>query len=368
MRRLLALLLWSVPLTAQAPITHPIWSDEYKMWLKPPCNLPHTGECEGVASVVLDAPQNANLPAQVVQITAKNTPSLAVTPKAASDTFVVECDYGTTGVVPSIADTAGLTYSPVGLANTSTNLEQFLFISAPIASTAVDTLTCPQGKNFGEIYVVEITGAVIPDGATQSTAASGPATGTVTTTPGDVVLAFCITGTCSNAAGWSALTNYDDNLVAEATSVTGTSLSASFPTTQNYVLTLIALKTAPPPPPPTINIGLAGSITLVGGAPAVPLAVSVLCNQWNGTAWTSLGNATLSSTGVLAGLLQINPAYADSKGNIAFQFCVSGIPDCYASTFPLAEFQQGSSGITVNLTLFSLAAPYIKTASFGLTP
>jgi hypothetical protein len=307
--------------------------------------------------------------AQVVQIQAKNTPSLAVTPKAASDTFVVECDYGTTGVVPSIADTAGLTYSPVGTANTSTNLEQFVFVSAPIAVLTADTLTCPAGKNFGEIYVAELTGAMIVDGLTQSNSASSPATGTVTTTSGDVVLAFCITNTCFNAAsGWSGLTNYDDNLVAEATSVTGTSLTASFATTSNWVLSLIALKPAPPPPPPTINIGLSGSITLVGGAPAVPLAVSVNANQWNGTAWTSLGKATLSSTGSLSGILQINPAYADANGNIGFQFCVSGIPDCFEPTFPLAEFQQGSSGMVVTVTLFSLAAPYPKTFSLSLTP
>jgi|HubBroStandDraft_5_1064220.scaffolds.fasta_scaffold62091_1 hypothetical protein len=306
--------------------------------------------------------------AQVVQIVAKNTPSIAVTPKAAKDTFVVECDYGTTGVVPSIADTAGLTYTQAGNTNTSTNLEQFVFVSAPISSTAADTLTCAAGKNFGEIYVLELTGPMTVDAVTSWNGANSPAAGAVTTTPGDVALAFCITGTCTNSSGWSALTNYDDNLVAEATSVTVASVTASFATTSNWILTLISLKAAAPPPPPAINLGLSGNITLVGGTPILPVAGSLVVNQWNGTAWTSLGKATLSSTGVLAGQLAINPAYVDANGNIAFQFCAPGLTNCVAQTFPLAEFQQGSTGLTVNVTIFSLSAPFPKTFSVSLVP
>jgi len=307
--------------------------------------------------------------AQVVQTVALNTPSLTVTPKAVNDTFVVECDYGTTGVVPSIADTLGLTYAPVGTQpNTSTNLEQFVFVSSPIAVLTQDTLTCAAGKNFGEIYVVELTGPLTVDSFTQTNNTASPATGTLTTSAGDIVLAFCVTGTCSSASGWGALTNYDDNLVAENIAPTVPSLTVSFPTTSNWMLTLVSLTPAQPPPPPAITVGLAGSVTLVGGAPAVPIAVHVTANQWNGTAWTSLGNATLSSTGVLAGSLQINPAYVDANGNIAFQFCVSGIPDCVAQTFPLAIFQQGSTGMTVGITLFSLAVPVPKSFSVSLTP
>lgn len=31
-----------------------VWDDDLKMWLKPPCNVPHEGECHGLAAVSLD--------------------------------------------------------------------------------------------------------------------------------------------------------------------------------------------------------------------------------------------------------------------------------------------------------------------------
>jgi hypothetical protein len=305
--------------------------------------------------------------AQVVQIVAKNTRSVAVTPKVANDTFVVECDYGTTGVVPSIADTAGLTYTQAGGTNTSTNLEQFVFVSSPTTALTADTLTCPTGKNFGEIYVVELTGPLTVDGVSVVNGLTSPATGTLTPAAGDFVVAFCITGTCSDASEWGALTNYDDNLVAEFTSANGTTLTPSFATTSNWVLTMVSLKPAPPAPPATINLGVSGSITLVSGAPVINPGGALVANQWNGTTWTALGVVTLNSTGTLSGQLGINPAYVDSSGNISFQFCVPGVINCVTETFQLVEFQQGSTGLVINAVIFP-AVLVPKSVSIALTP
>lgn len=305
--------------------------------------------------------------AQIVQTVANSSPSLAVTPKAVNDTFLVECDYGMTGTAASFTDSSGLVYTPVGTTNSSTNFEQFVFLSAPITSTKSDTLTCPKGKNFGEIYIVELTGPLAVDNFSASNGAASPAKGTVATSAGDIVLGFCITGECSNASGWTALTTFDNNLVAQANSITTPSLTVSFATSTNWILFLVALKPAPPAPPATINLGVSGSITLVSGAPVINPGGALVANQWNGTTWTALGVVTLNSTGTLSGQLGINPAYVDSSGNISFQFCVPGVIKCVAETFPLVEFQQGSTGLVINAVIFpTVLVP--KSFSIALTP
>lgn len=192
-------------------------------------------------------------PAAAQSTVAARLPSVIVTPKAAGDTLVVECDYNSNAAVAgAVSDSAGTAYSPAGTVNVSASgFAQLVAISAPLASTSPLTVKCPSSPASGEIYVVEMRGAFALDTFIATNGPSSPASASLPAAAGDTVLAFCITGACSNAQGWTTLSTFDSNLVASELAA-GANVSGSFPTTGSWVLTLVALKpTAAPSPPPT---------------------------------------------------------------------------------------------------------------------
>jgi hypothetical protein len=186
---------------------------------------------------------------QVLQTVAART-SVTITPKSAGNTLAVQCDAVSGLAGGKVTDSSGTAFTPIGRVN-GTTIQQSVFLSGPLASAATDTVACPAG----EIYVVELPGAVSVDGASgliQTNGATSTASGTLPTTAGDLVLAFCVTGTCTLPAGWTSLSTFDSNLVAWQVA-SGSNVVASFPVNDAWVLTLVALKpagSAPPPPPP----------------------------------------------------------------------------------------------------------------------
>ncbi len=319
--------------------------------------------------------------AQIAQTVAGSAVTQTIVPKAVGDTLLVECDYK--GAPPSsvaISDSLGTIYTAIGVADISNGPSQFVSISGALSSVASRVVQCPaapSGSAFGEIYIVELKGAMSVDAEAQANGAKSPAQVTVQASSGDVVIAFCVTGTCSLPSGWTALSAFDDNLAAWEES-TAASVSASFSVTSNWVLTAVSLKpivVASASLPITLAINSAtpnlSSLTFDDGTavyvgPIVP-------QQLNGTTWVPAGSVASDANGHLTGTFTINPTYADANGNISLQFTLPGIANLGQQTMPLAKFQQGSTGFTVKEVLFkSLFLKQLlaveKSSSVTLTP
>jgi hypothetical protein len=318
---------------------------------------------------------------QIAQTVASSASTQTITPKAVGDTFLVECDYN--GVPPTsvaISDSIGTVYTSVGVADTSNGPSQFVSISNPLPTAVSRVVTCPapaSGSTFGEIYIVELTGAMSVEAEAQANGAKSPAQVTLQATSGDVLVAFCITGTCTLPSGWTALSALDDNLVAWNKS-TSSSVSASFSVTSNWVLTAVSLKptvVAAASLPITLAINSASpnlsSLTFDDGT--VVYVGAIVPEQWNGSTWVSAGSVASDANGKLTGTFTINPQYADANGNISLQFALPGIANMGQQTMPLSKFQQGSTGFTVKEVLFkSLFLKQLlaveKSSSVTLTP
>ena len=319
--------------------------------------------------------------AQIAQTAANSFRSKAIIPKAVGNTLLVQCDYN--GPPPknaAISDSIGTVYASIGVINATSDLAQFVSISAALTSLSSRKVRCPAaptGTTFGEIYIVELTGGMSVDGEAQANGAATPAVVTVPATSGDVVVAFCVTGTCSLSSGWTSLSSFNNNLVAWQKSSTS-SVSSSFDVTSDWVLTAISLEPtvlSPPPLPITLTINSTSpdvsSLTFDDGT-AVYVG-AIVPQQLNGTAWVSTGTITSDANGILTGTFTISPGYADVHGNVSFQFTLPGIANLGQQTMPLVKFQQGSTGFTIKEVLFkslfmkSLLAVE-KSSSVSLTP
>jgi hypothetical protein len=102
-----------------------------------------------------------------------------------------------------------------------------------------------------------------------------------------------------------------------------------------------------------------GSVILPG-----PIIIS---QQQNSTATFNSGVITSDGNGNLSGSLTINPNYADQNGIVTFSFGIPAIPNLLTYPVPVASFQQGSTGLTLNLVLFKKAL-VVKSQTIALTP
>jgi hypothetical protein len=207
--------------------------------------------------------------AQVVQTVAASAPSISITPKAAGDVLLVQCDYtGTAG--SGVTDSAKTVYTQVGAVNKATGLAQFVSLSAPLAAAAT-TVTCPAGTAFAEIYIAEMAAGSTLDSFVQANGATSAAAGTVTSTAGDTVVGFCISGTCAAPSGWTAFSVFDSNVVASV-EATGASTAASFSASAAWVLTLVSMKAPPVVAPPALS---SASLTCTPSFPGVTFSTFV---------------------------------------------------------------------------------------------
>jgi hypothetical protein len=319
--------------------------------------------------------------AQIAQTAANSVRSQSITPKAVGNTLLVQCDYnGPAPLSAAITDSIGTIYASIGLINATADRSQFVSMSTALTSVLARAVRCPippSGTTFGEIYIVELTGGMSVDGLAQANGAATPALVTAPAASGDVVVAFCVTGTCSLASGWTPLSSFNNNLVAWQKSSASNVLS-SFDVSSDWVLTAISLKPtvlSPPPLPITLTINTASpniSSLIFDDGTAVYVG-AIIPQQLNGSSWISTGTVTCDADGLLTGTFTINPNYADSNGNVSFQFTLPGIANLGLQTMPLAKFQQGSTGFTIKEVLFkslflkSLLAVE-KSTSVSLTP
>ena len=208
--------------------------------------------------------------AQVVQTAASSSPSITLTPKVAADVLLVECDYtGTAGT--GVTDSAKTVYTQIGVVNKATGLAQFVAESAPLASAGADTITCPTGTGFAEIYIAEMAAGSTLDNVGQASGTTSAATASVTTAAGDTVVGFCISGTCSAPSGWTALSVFDSNVLA-STQATATSTSGAFTASAAWVLTLVSMKAPAVVPPPSLS---SASLACTPSFPNVTLSTFV---------------------------------------------------------------------------------------------
>ncbi len=319
--------------------------------------------------------------AQIAQTAANSVRSQTIIPKAVGNTLLVQCDYvGPPPHSSAISDSIGTVYTSIGPVNTSSAFSQFVSISAALTSVSSRTVKCPAaptGTSFGEIYIVELTGDMSVDGEAQGNGAGTPALVTVPAASGDIVVAFCITGSCSLSPGWISLSSFNSNLVAwQKSSIS--SVSSSFDVSSDWVLTAISLKPTVLSPPPlpitlTINTSSPNISSLIFDDGTAVYVGAIIPQQLNGTTWISTGTVTCDADGLLTGTFTINPTYADANGNVSFQFSLPGLANLGQQTMPLVKFQQGSTGFTIKEVLFkslfmkSLLAVE-KSTSVSLTP
>jgi hypothetical protein len=119
-----------------------------------------------------------------------------------------------------------------------------------------------------------------------------------------------------------------------------------------------------------ITLAVSGTVRFDDGTTVYVGAITA--NQWNGTGWVSAGTINSGANGNLAGSLTISAGtgYVDTNGNVTFQFGIPGIAGLTSTSqaLPLAEFQQGSTGLTITWVLFKKAPLVTKAEGLALTP
>lgn len=105
-------------------------------------------------------------------------------------------------------------------------------------------------------------------------------------------------------------------------------------------------------PPPNINLTTTGSILFDDKTPAA-FGVGIDIQQSdNNNGWVNAGTVTSDASGNLSGNFIVNPNLATSAGFVTFQFSINGIGSTVDFSFPVQEFQQGSTGLNLSLVLF----------------
>ena|ERR1700722_982347 len=119
-----------------------------------------------------------------------------------------------------------------------------------------------------------------------------------------------------------------------------------------------------------ISLAVTGTVRFDDGTTVYVGAITA--NQWNGTDWVSAGTINSGANGNLTGSLTISAGtgYVEANGNVTFQFGIPGIAGLTSTSqvLPLAEFQQGSTGLTITWVLFKKAPLVTKAEGIALTP
>jgi hypothetical protein len=107
------------------------------------------------------------------------------------------------------------------------------------------------------------------------------------------------------------------------------------------------------------------------GTPVLPgsIVISQLQNPTTTPITVPVGTIVSDSTGHLSGSLQINPnpQFLDANGNVDLVFGLPLFPNLFTYPVPAAEFQQGATGLTLNLVLYKKAL-VVKSQTIAMTP
>src|SRR5580692_3324886 len=158
--------------------------------------------------------------------------SVGVTPLA-GDTLLVGCDFNVGISFVGLSDSAGDTFTQIAPEADSSIIAARAFLASNVKGGST-TVTCSaaSGPPNTEIYVTELKGVnpSAPIDKFLSVAGStASASGSLTTSnPNEFLWAYIVSGTVTNATGWTLLSNFDNNLVASMTQATPAAVQASF--------------------------------------------------------------------------------------------------------------------------------------------
>ncbi len=357
---------------------------------KPPCNVPHSGECDRLAAVVLDAPQAAAQTNHAYTNTYGTAISVAFTnPQLPTDTLYVSVPEG--GVLSSAAGETWTKDCTTG---------SFAIYHAPALAepSNVITYTVP-AAGYLWIMAQEQPGLVTFDSCgIEDVSTTGAQTTTWTdalaspVSPTEMIYAVYVdTGEVGIRAGagfsilngraasyWGASTftgpivdefgagqNPSFVLPSGMGADTGTILAASY-----------ISQTAPQPV--TLTFGPSTSalmpctdvVSYDDGTPLFPGGNQTFTiMQQEGAAQVAIGTPTIGINGQVTGTVIVNPNYTVNGQVLIFATIggIAGLPQIAAQPFDPRQLQQGSTGICIGVVLFkSITLP--KYSVLGLTP
>ena len=138
--------------------------------------------------------------------------------------------------------------------------------------------------------------------------------------------------------------------------------------TPNWWESMIAFKLySVPPPPPPLNFTVTGSLIYNDNTPFA-FGVTINIQQAdNSGGFVNAGSVVSDASGNITGTFTVNPNLVSSGGFVTFQFSVNGIGGTINLTFPLQEFQQGSTGVNLSFVFFKSTVT-LKSFGAGLLP
>jgi hypothetical protein len=114
------------------------------------------------------------------------------------------------------------------------------------------------------------------------------------------------------------------------------------------------------------SLNVTGTLKFDDGTAVYVGAVSV--QQMSVTNWVSAGGITLDANGNFSGFLIANPGLVDTNGNIELKIGIANPPMYVSQTFSLAQFQQGSTELTITWVLWKKAPMATKSEAVTFTP
>jgi hypothetical protein len=237
------------------------------------------------------------------------------------------------------------------------------------AASETITVTYPS-VTYTIIAIAEYSGGWVEDACGiaggSGTAATSP---TVTASAGDLLIGY----------GWNSTSNYvgatavapltlegfgnifiEDGMNATADSV---SSSAAWSSSVNWTQAIAAFK----PTVQTVTLAASGSVAYDdGSSPFGQTGTTVSVLQQEGTSWQNIGNLNVAPNNTVSGSLTVNPNFLVG-GQVMLEVSIAGITPFAPVGFDPRQFQQGSTGLLLNIVLFkSITLP--KSESMALTP
>ncbi len=115
-----------------------------------------------------------------------------------------------------------------------------------------------------------------------------------------------------------------------------------------------------------ISLNVTGTLKFDDATTVYIGAVSV--QQMSGANWVPAGGINLDANGNFSGFLIVNPSLVDANGNIELKIGIANPPVYVSQTFSLAQFQQGSTELTISWVLWKKAPTATKSEALTFTP
>ncbi len=296
----------------------------------------------------------------------------------AGDTLLVGCDFNAGISFVGLSDSAGDTFTQIAPEADSPSIVARAFLASNVKGGST-TVTCSaaSGPPNTEIYVTELKGVNPSTPIDKFLSVGGSttsATGSLTTSnPNEFLWAYIVSGTVTNATGWTLLSNFDNNLVTSKTQATPAAVLASFPVTMDWTLidvALIPLGTGSPaaaisvsvtPTAPSVQVLASASFTatLLNDTSAKGVTWSLSGTGCSGTTCGTLTAATTTSVTYTAPAAVPSPAsvtllatsVADSTKSASATIAITAAPAISVSVSPATATVQVSQTSPFTATL-----------------